>query len=152
MAGFFFDTSALVKAYHKEVGTERVLSLLADPGGRFLISSLAVVELRSALAQKLRSGILKLPQYQLACHKFGGDVRSKRLLVKGLIRRHQRAAEKLIATHAPTKRLRTLDALQLAIAVELNAAGTIEQFVVADEHLAEIAGSEGLAVINPIKP
>ena len=75
-----------------------------------------------------------------------------RLTVKGLFRRHQRAAEKLIATHAPTKRLRTLDALQLAMALELNAAEHIDKFVLADHYLAEIAGLERLSVINPVAP
>jgi hypothetical protein len=37
----------------------------------------------------------------------------------------------------------------LAIAIELNAAGTTVDFVVADEHLAEVAALEGLSVVNP---
>lgn len=72
--------------------------------------------------------------------------------MKGLLRRHLRLAEKLIATHAPTRRLRTLDALQLAMALELKAAGIMDEFVVADRHLVEVAKLEALPFINPDVP
>ena len=149
MPAYFFDTSALAKAYRKEAGTDSVMALLAEPGSQFLVSSLTVVEFQSVFAQKIRGGMLTAAEFQVVRRKFGGDVRAKRLVVKGLLRRHQRMAEKLIVTHAPTKRLRTLDALQLAIALELKADGSIDAFVVADQHLGEIAGMEGLPVINP---
>jgi len=145
----FFDTSALAKAYRRERGTDVVMRLLALPAAEHWISSLTVVEFQSVFAQKVRSRDLTLPEFQLVRRKFGGEIRSKRLIVKGLLRRHQRAAEKLIVGHAPTKRFRTLDALQLAIAIELNAAGTRIDFIVADEPLAEVAALEGLSVINP---
>jgi predicted nucleic acid-binding protein len=149
MPSYFFDTSALAKAFRQEIGTERVMALLAEPASRFLISSLTVVEFQSVFAQKVRGGLLTPEEYQLLRRKFGGEIRAKRLTVKGLFRRHQRAAEKLIATHAPTKRLRTLDALQLAMALELRFAGAINHFVVADVPLAAVAALEGLSVINP---
>jgi predicted nucleic acid-binding protein len=149
MPGYFFDTSALAKAYRQETGTERVMALLGDVESRHWISSLTVVEFQSVFAQKVREGELTLGDYQTLRRKFGGEVRAKRLLVKGLLRRHQRAAERLIGTHAPTKRLRTLDALQLAMALELLSDKTADKFVLADEHLARVAGLEGLSVINP---
>ncbi len=125
------------------------MRLLALPGGQHWISSLTVVEFQSVFAQKVRSGDLTLAEFYVVRRKFGGEIRAKRLIVKGLLRRHQRAAEKLIVAHAPTKRLRTLDALQLAIAIELNAAGAGFDFIVADEPLAEVAALEGLSVIDP---
>jgi predicted nucleic acid-binding protein len=152
MPVYFFDTSALAKAYRHEIGTPKVMALLAEPGSQHWISSLTVVEFQSVFAQKVRAGELTMAEYQLLRRKFGGEVRAKRLIVKGLLRRHQRAAEKLIATHAPTKRLRTLDALQLAMALELKLSRTIDKFVVADEHLAQIAILEGLSILNPNSP
>lgn len=151
MAGYFLDTSALAKAYHREAGTERVLKILSEGSCRFFISSLAIVELESALAQNLRAGALSSAQYKIARGKFGGDVRSGRLTVKGLFRRHLRSAEKLIVARASTSRLRTLDAIQLAMAVELRAKGLLDHLVVADERLAQIASFEGLSIINPTK-
>jgi predicted nucleic acid-binding protein len=152
MPVYFFDTSALAKAYRHETGTQKVMTLLAEPGSQHWISSLTVVEFQSVFAQKVRASELTLAEYQLLRRKFGGEIRAKRLIVKGLLRRHQRAAERLIATHGPTKRLRTLDALQLAMALELKSLGTIDEFVVADEQLVQVAGLEGLSVINPNTP
>src|SRR5271154_6413489 len=119
MPAYFFDSSALAKAYRQEIGTARVMALFAESGSQFLIFSLTVVEFQSVFAQKVRGGTLTRLDFQLLRRKFGGEIRAKRLIVKGLFRRHQRAAKRLIATHAPTRRLRTLDALQLAMAVEL---------------------------------
>ncbi len=62
MLAYFFDTSALAKAYHSEIGSERVTSLIRD--NRAIISSLAVVEFQSVFAQKVRTG--KLAGVQLA--------------------------------------------------------------------------------------
>lgn len=95
---------------------------------------------------------MTLGEFHSLRRKFGGDVRTKRVTVKGTLRRHQHAAEKLLVKHAPTKRLRTLDALQLAVAIELSIDGSMDHFVVADEYLAAVAILEGLSVINPSKP
>jgi predicted nucleic acid-binding protein len=149
MASYFFDTSALAKAYRQEAGTANVVAILAEAGSYFFISSLTAVEFQSVFAQKVRMGLLTPAEFQLVRRKFGGDVRARRLVVKGMLRRHQRAAEKLITTHGPLRRLRTLDALQLAVASELWSAGKVAHFVVADPHLGEVARIEGIAVINP---
>ena len=149
MASYFFDSSALAKAYRQEAGTARVAGILAETASQFFISSLTAVEFQSVFAQKVRSGLLTAAEFQLVRRKFGGDVRARRLVVKSTLRRHQRMAERLIVTHGPLRRLRTLDALQLAVAAELWKKGTIEYFVVADQHLGEVARLEGITVINP---
>ncbi len=46
---FYVDTSALVKRYHIESGSDQVDRLFADPGAMFVTASLAVTELTSAL-------------------------------------------------------------------------------------------------------
>jgi hypothetical protein len=58
----------------------------------------------------------------------------------------------LLRKHALTKSLRTLDALQLAVALELNQRGVIDFFVCADRKLCKVAQDEGLAIINPEIP
>jgi hypothetical protein len=113
---------------------------------------LTVVEFQSVFAQKVRERLLTASEFQLVRRKFGGDVRARRITVKGLLRRHQRSAEKLIASHGLVRRLRTLDALQLAMAVELWENETIDHFVVADQHLVDAAQVEGISVINPELP
>jgi PIN domain nuclease of toxin-antitoxin system len=54
----FFDTSALGKHYHQEVGSTRVDQILADQGSRHFISRLTVVEIQSVFAKKVRTGVL----------------------------------------------------------------------------------------------
>jgi hypothetical protein len=42
MPNNFFDTSALGKHYHAEVGTPKVEALINEPGSRLLISRLSL--------------------------------------------------------------------------------------------------------------
>jgi hypothetical protein len=62
---------------------------------------------------------------------------------------HFVAAERLIGRHSFAHRLRTLDALQLAVALDLSSQGLLDHFVAADRSLVEMATLEGLKVINP---
>ena len=51
---------------------------------------------------------------------------------------------------ASTLRLRTLDALHLAIALDLQKSGRIDVLVSADTAMVTVAKAEGLAVSNPL--
>ena len=53
---YFFDTSALVKRYHREVGTEIVDAAFDDKDATRIISDLSVIEFYSAFAKKVRTG------------------------------------------------------------------------------------------------
>jgi predicted nucleic acid-binding protein len=53
---FFLDSSALIKLYHEEPGTERVEEIFATSETSLVVSELAAVELQSALARKVRTG------------------------------------------------------------------------------------------------
>jgi hypothetical protein len=61
-------------------------------------------------------------------------------------------AERLIRKHGSSHSLRTLDALQLAVALELRGRGLLGEFVCADRGLITVAAAEGLSVINPEQP
>jgi len=50
---YFFDTSALVKRYHREPGTEVVDDAFDDLGTDCVISDLGIVEFYSAFAQHI---------------------------------------------------------------------------------------------------
>lgn len=52
MSTYFFDTSALVKRYHDEVGTEEVDALIDDPENDIVVSSLLIIESLSAFRRK----------------------------------------------------------------------------------------------------
>ena len=61
MADCFFDSSALVKAYIAENGTDWVRAILNDPQHSISISALAEVEVTSALTRRsMRVTLLEL--------------------------------------------------------------------------------------------
>jgi hypothetical protein len=55
---YFFDSSALIKLHHPERGSEPVMAMFGEADRQIIISRLAGVELRSALALKTRMGHL----------------------------------------------------------------------------------------------
>lgn len=143
----FFDTSAIAKHYHAETGTAKVDALLGVAGASQVISRLSVVEFHSVFAKKVRVGELDAAGFQKVTRRFRGDVAAKRLRVVRLPAAHFQSAERLIRRIGLTKNLRTLDALQLAVAISLNEPDQSIEFVCADQGLCTIAVDEGLSVI-----
>ena len=56
MARYFFDTSALVKHYHAEAGTNVVDRVIDEPEAELIIARLTLVETTSVFAIKVRTG------------------------------------------------------------------------------------------------
>jgi predicted nucleic acid-binding protein len=152
MARYFLDTSALVKHYHAEVGTPVVRAIVAEPGGEILISRLAAVEMLSASASKVRTGVFPVAGFQRLCGLFRADVKRRMLRPVRMLNADYQLAGDLIGLHGTSRQFRTLDALHLAAALRTHRAMTIDRFVCADQRLCDIAATEGLAVINPEQP
>ena len=55
----FFDTSALVKFFHKEEGSEAVTNLITSKENEIWLLELSRLEFISALFRKLRKGELQ---------------------------------------------------------------------------------------------
>jgi len=146
---YFLDTSALVKRYHVEVGSEYMHRLFDLAEGSLSISFLTVVEIHSVFARKVRVKELTLSGFTRVVERFANDVRKGELTVVPFDDAHQKRAVELLKKHAPTRALRTLDALQLAVAVDLMEHGRLGTFVVADETLASVATQEGATALNP---
>lgn len=66
----FFDTSALVKYFHEEEGTDMVTPLIENMDNEVWISELAFVEFTSALHKKYRAGVLGKHEIALALEGF----------------------------------------------------------------------------------
>ncbi len=60
--------------------------------------------------------------------------------------------EGLLGRYGLIRRLRTLDALQLAVALDLHRRGICDHFVCADQRLGEVAQQEGLSLLHPEQP
>ena len=141
---YFFDSSALVKLYHPELGSPGVEAAFHEANRRIVISRLTGVELQSALSLKTRTGRLAMAEAALLRTRFLADVAAGAIVVVAIDESHYSIAENLI--------VQTLDALQLAVALEINRRAGLDAFMVADLALAEVAKAEGLVVINPEMP
>ena len=149
---YFFDSSALVKLYHPELGSERVSAMFGGPDRRVIVSRLAGVELHSALALKTRTGQLDSERSAALRIRFLDDVASGAIALVAVSEFHYPAAERLIIRYGNRQGLRTLDALQLAVALEVKDRVGLDTLVAADKVLCEVAVLEGFAVLNPEHP
>jgi uncharacterized protein len=152
MARYYFDTSALIKRYHTEKGTPEIRSLVTEPGAECIISRLATIEMLSGFAGKVRTGVFSTNAFTRLRSQFLADVKRRVIRPIQIVNAHYQLAGALISQHGMTRQLRTLDAIQLAVALRLHQAAPLDQFVCADQRLCDIAVLEGLAVVNPEQP
>ena len=152
MADYFLDSSVLGKHYHAEVGTAKVENVLQEPQARHFISRLTVIELQSVFAGKVRTRTITDADLQLLRARFLHDIATRQFQVIRMTDFHYQEAERLIRKHGSMRSLRTLDALQLAVALDLRRRGALGYFVCADNSLCGVANEEGLSIINPEQP
>jgi len=141
------ETSALVKLYVLESGTERLL-LLTDrsSGNRFAILSLSQVEFRSAIRRRERNGEIpaSVANELLSAFKRHSETRFVTQMVSDFV---LDIAAALVDRYA----LRAFDAIQLAgYAALKDAAGSDAPiFVCSDQGLLAAAKLEGALVLDP---
>jgi predicted nucleic acid-binding protein len=148
LATYFFDSSALAKHYHSEEGSAQVEALFREPGRRIIVSYLTVIEIRSMIAGKVKSGVLSQMEASSVADHFKADVAAGAIDVFAVPVVDCRRAEDLIARHGFAHRLRSLDALHLGVALDLRDQGLGKTIVAADVTLGEVAAKEGLLVLN----
>ena len=149
MAAYFFDSSALAKRYHPEVGTSKVDQIVQEATSQIRISRLTVVELASVLAIKVRTQVIGREDAGLLLRQFREDIVCEKLEVFSIGDPEFELAETLISRHAFERQLRTLDALQIAVAIGLRDQNLVDCFVSADKVLCKVATEEGFLVLNP---
>lgn len=93
----FFDTSALVKYFHDEPGTEYVTTLIEDADHTVWCSELARIEFVSAVHRKFREGVLDEEQLGQALDGFADATRS--FYVEPLGQPVTEEAEQLLQKH-----------------------------------------------------
>jgi predicted nucleic acid-binding protein len=150
--GYFLDTSAFAKLYHQELGSDVVERIVAGPNPP-VISRLSIIEIESAFSIKVRTGQLDVAGRDLARRRIRADISQGRVLVGPPIeeRQFQRACQ-LIELHGAGIGLRTLDAVQLAVALDLLRSGAISVMVAADQRLCQVAELAGCPAIDPSNP
>jgi predicted nucleic acid-binding protein len=149
---YFLDTSALAKLYRKEIGSDLVDRVVAEPDSRRFISRFTILEMESVLALKFRTGEIDERSMLIARRRLDADLGSRRLLVATVSDDHLRGARQLLIDHGRTEALRGPDALQLSVALGLKRAGLVSVFVAADQKLCRVAIIEGFTTLNPEQP
>ena len=145
MGAYFLDTSALVKLYHQESGTDVLDSLLHDDD-ILVISAVARVEFLSALYRKLRKGEIDSKILEYEVELFRHDL--EKFIVIPLDNEIVDEAERMMVRYG-VEGLRTLDAVQLASVAIYKDRDTIK-FVAADKKFEMIAAKAGFDVFNPV--
>ena len=134
---YYLDTSALVKLYVREPGTERLLSL-ADRASesRLAILALAQVELRSAVRRRERSGEIPAAVATQLLDVFKRHIEG-RFITQAVTDFVLDLASMLVDRYA----LRAFDAVQLAgyLALKSSAGSDVPVFVCSDRELLDAA-------------
>ena len=150
MAFYYLETSALVKLYVREPGTERLLRLVSRTNHhRFAVLTLSRVEFHSAIRRREREGDIDAPLAQRLLHRFGEHMETK--FVRQVINDSLLDVAASLVDRYP---LRAYDAVQLAGCFALRtSSGTDDPtFVSSDQRLIEVAEAEGLPSLDPSSP
>ena len=150
MSHYYLDASALVKRYVDEAGSDWVRSLV-DPAQSALlyISRLAIVEVISAFARRVRDGSLSREEFAAARDAFRGDCVHQYQVMPATL-----TIVDLACALLERRALRALDATHVATALTaqrfLDAQGYSPlTFVSGDDRLNHGAAVEGLTAMNP---
>jgi len=150
VAAYFLDSSALVKRYAAETGSAWVENL-TDPrsGNRIFVAAITHVEVIAAIARKKKGLLLSATDAAAAIARFENDLQTD-LRVFDLTPNVITMAARLAEKHA----LRGYDAVQLAVALEINAARTARRLtglmlISSDVELNTAAQSEQVLTDDP---
>ena len=147
MALYYLETSALVKLYVHEEGTQLLLKLTAEEAGnRFAILSLAQVELRAAIRRRQRMGEVAPFAADAVLNSFRQHT-EKMFLVQPFSESLLDLAFALLDGYS----LRGYDSMQLAGYLMLRSisGSSPPVFVCADKSLLSAAANEGCPVLDP---
>lgn len=150
MSIYYLDTSALVKYYVNEVGSDWLREIINAVQPPLLFASrMIIVEVMSAFARRGRDGSLTQEELTFARNAFRGDCLNRFQIMPPTM-----TVIDLACSLLERKPLRAYDAAHLATALHaqrfLMAKGYPNLvFLSADDRLNEIALAEGLVVDNP---
>ena len=151
MALFYLDTSALLKRYRTEQGTDVVTELLENstPDDRLYISVLAVLEFTSGILRLVKGGQLSEGIAEGILASFRQDVRYL-FRTWPLNEEITNSAVTVVEEH----RLRSADAIHLATALAISSVQPEVIFVLvsSDHELLDATAAAGLTVLDPAEP
>lgn len=142
MKTYFLDTSAFLKRYLPETGSDVVDAIFGEYAARY-VSGLCLLEALSNL-QRLRSvdGLVAKEHLQRLQATVASDIESGKVIVVNATPADIEAAAQILAWQYLT----AVDALQMAAAKAL---GPGVVFVSSDAKLNRLASEQGLTVLDP---
>jgi len=143
----FFDTSALIKYFHREEGTEAVVSLISNPNNEVWVSELARLEFICAIYRRFRMKEINEDELNRVIEGFNEEYlnfKAKKIGTAVL-----NVAEELVKDLGKYLGLTSLDAIHLATFYLFRDLSEIV-FVAADDILIRAAKQIGAKIINPI--
>jgi len=150
MKTYFLDTSALVKRYHQEVGTDIIDEIFGEEGKVLFISDLSIIEFHSAIALKVRTREISRDAFFHLIGLFSNELDMGLYQIKRIDEEEKQESVKLLTKYGFDYALRTLDSLQLA-AMESVGKEKLDWVVCADARFCELIRLGGFHVINPEK-
>lgn len=137
----FCDTSALIKNYIQEAGSERVEQIL-DEADEVFVSALTLIECFSTLRRILLENSITREQYEQIKREIQQDFSFFSMIDFSEAVPY---CEEIIDLY----QLKTLDSFQLASALAVK--GEIDYFLGADTRLNKAAEAESIRVLNPLQ-
>ncbi|RKX87472.1 MAG: hypothetical protein DRP58_02705 [Spirochaetes bacterium] len=137
---YFFDTSALIKNYIEEIGSDHVSGLM-DSAAEIFVSTITIIECYSTLRRILVEKLITEDEYSHLKKKIAYDFD---FFNKIEFENSTEKCEQLIDAY----QLKTLDSIQLA--ASLTVLDEIDNFVCCDIKLLNAAERENLDILNPI--
>jgi uncharacterized protein len=148
VALLYLDTSALVKLYVQEQGTEKMLELAhPDAGNRLVILSLSRIEFRAAVRRRAKLGDIDATLADELINEFNGHL-ARVFQMQPVNEPVMVAAGNAIDNYY----LRAYDAMQFGgyVALRSSIGEELESvFVCADDNLLKAARDQSLPVLNP---
>jgi predicted nucleic acid-binding protein len=143
----FFDTSALIKLFHREIGTNFVVQIVNDTQNKVWISELTIIEFFNAMYRLYRE--LHINDEELSNLIYEFDRECNRFIIVSLNETVIKEARELLTKLGKNFQLRSLDALQLASYNLVYENDKDWAFVTSDTKLIQILQNIGIKVINP---
>ena len=142
----FFDTSALVKFFHEEDGSEKVTEIITSQNNKIFVLDLCKLEFLSALYRRFRNN--EIDEYSLNLAIEGFEEEIARFNVENMSYPVLQESENLLKKYGKKHGLRTLDALHLGCFSLISEDDWY--FVSADDNLCNIVKIIGFKTINPL--
>lgn len=143
----FFDTSALVKIFHTEEGSEKIRDFILDEQNNLYVLDIAQIEYYSAIYRRYRNHELSKKTLHIAISGFEKEIShyhvepTTPLVIK--------EAQNLLFSYGEKCGLRTLDSLHLAAFSLISNEDWI--FICCDSILSGVAEECHFTVFNPIR-